>query len=85
MAEVLGQRERSGVPTGGDALEIVQTNAVKNINSLVEVELVRVCGLRDVDVHDTSTLHDGHVQFWPCYNGLMCSVGSVLGLYRTPT
>ena len=22
MAEVLGQRERSGVPTGGDALEI---------------------------------------------------------------
>ena len=23
MAEVLGQRERSGVPTGGDALEIV--------------------------------------------------------------
>ena len=25
---VLGQRERSGVPTGGDALEIVQKPAI---------------------------------------------------------
>ena len=29
MAEVLGQRERSGVPTGGDALEIVAARALR--------------------------------------------------------
>ena len=30
MAEVLGQRERSGVPTGGDALEIAEVIVVNS-------------------------------------------------------
>ena len=35
MAEVLGQRERSGVPTGGDALEIDLNleRTIRNIGS----------------------------------------------------